>query len=158
MNSAVITPVRHTMTVPLSAEQAFALFTSGFNSWWPQDHIGPADLADVVIEPRDGGRWYELGTDGTECDWGAVLAWQPPGRLVLAWQLSPRWEYDPDPAHASEIEVRFTETAGQTTVEFEHRCIERHGEGADSLREQIGSAGGWPAKLAGYARAAQAAA
>jgi len=155
MSQATITPVRHTVTVPIPAAQAFTLFTEGFNTWWIGHHIGQADLAEAVLEPREGGRWYERGVDGSECEWGKVLVFQPPGRLVVTWQINARWEYDPDPAHASEIEVLFTERDGQTRVDFEHRHIERLGAGADELAKEVAGPGGWSAILDRYAQAAR---
>jgi uncharacterized protein YndB with AHSA1/START domain len=154
MTQATLTPVRHAVTVPLPADEAFALFTERFNVWWPQHHIGAAELAEVVLEPHAGGRWFERGVDGSECDWGTVLVCERPERLVMTWQISPEWKYDPDPAHASEVEVRFTETGGQTRVELEHRHIERHGEGAEDLHGQVSADEGWPYLMGLYAKAA----
>ena len=131
--SQTIAPVTYSVTVPIPARRAFTLFTEGFNTWWIGHHIGEAELAEAVIEPRVDGRWYERGVDGTECDWGKVLVWESPGRIVLTWQLNGEFKYDPDLSHASEVEVRFTEADGQTTVDFEHRYIERLGATA-SLR------------------------
>jgi uncharacterized protein YndB with AHSA1/START domain len=111
----VIEPVRHEVVVPLSADAAFRLFTADFNSWWPGHHIGTADLETAIIEPRAGGRFYELDVDGSECDWGAVLVFDPPERLILRWQLNGEFKYDPDPAHGSEVEVTFTPQAAATT-------------------------------------------
>jgi uncharacterized protein YndB with AHSA1/START domain len=158
MNQTTIAPVRHSVTVPISAQRAFTLFTEGFNTWWIGHHIGDAELAEAVIEPRVDGRWYERGVDGTECDWGKVLVYEPPGRLVMTWQLNSDFKFDPDLSHASEVEVRFTESGGRTTVDFEHRYIERLGAGADELAKQVSSEGGWPAILDLYAKAAAAAA
>ena len=80
----VIAPVRYAVTVPLPADRAFALFTKGYNSWWPGHHIGTAEMAEAVLEPRVGGRYYERGVDGSECEWGTVLACDPPRRIVVA--------------------------------------------------------------------------
>ncbi len=155
--SETIAPVRYSVTVPISAQRAFTLFTDEFSTWWIGHHIGEAELADVVIEPRVDGRWYERGVNGAECDWGKVLAYQPPGRLVMTWQLNTEFQFDPDLSHASEVEVRFTEANGQTTVDFEHRHIERHGAGAEELAKSVASGGGWPGILDLYAKAAAAA-
>jgi uncharacterized protein YndB with AHSA1/START domain len=77
------TAVRHSITVAAPQERAFTTFTQGFNQWWPRSHkIGGAELAEAVLEGREGGRWYERDVDGTECDWGKVLVWEPPARLV----------------------------------------------------------------------------
>ena len=157
MNQTTIAPVRQSMTVPISAQRAFTLFTEGFNTWWIGHHIGEAELAEAVIEPKVDGRWYERGVDGSECDWGKVLVFDPPGRLVLTWQLNADFRYDPDLAHASEVEVLFTEENGQTRVDFEHRHIERLGAGADELAKSVSSPGGWPSILDLYAKAAAAA-
>lgn len=156
MSQTTIAPVRHSVTVPIPADQAFGLFTEGFNSWWIGHHIGTADLEEAVLEPRVGGRWYERDVDGSECDWGTVLVFEPPDRLVVTWQLNARFEYDPDPAHASEVEVRFTEEGGGTRVDFEHRHIERLGPDAAELAKAVASDGGWPGILELYAKAAAA--
>jgi uncharacterized protein YndB with AHSA1/START domain len=144
--------VTKTITVRADRERAFTVFTERFFMWWPKSHhIGDAELADAIIEPREGGRWFERGVDGTECDWGVVLAWEPPARLVLSWHLQGDWHDDPDPAKASEIEVRFIEESpGSTRVELEHRHIERHDESADVL-SGVDSPGGWTGILAAYA-------
>ena len=158
MNQTTIAPVRYELTVPISAPQAFKLFTEGFNTWWIGHHIGEADLAEAVIEAKAGGRWYERGVDGSECDWGKVLVFEPPNRLVVTWQINAKWEIDPDPEHASEVEVRFTEENGQTRVEFEHRHIERLGANAETLAKEVAAVNGWPRILDLYADAAKAAA
>jgi uncharacterized protein YndB with AHSA1/START domain len=158
MNQTSIAPVRYELTVPISAQQAFTLFTEGFNTWWIGHHIGEADLAEAVIEAKVGGRWYERGVDGSECDWGRVLAYDPPSRLVMTWQLNGEFKYDPDPGHASEVEVLFTEENGQTRVNFEHRHIERLGASAEELARQVAMPGGWPGILERFADAAKAAA
>lgn len=99
--------VRKTVTVQAPQAVAFEVFTARIASWWPMatHHIGKADCAAVVMEPRAGGRWFERGVDGSECDWGRVLAWEPPSRVLLAWQLSAAWAFDP--AIHTEVEVRF---------------------------------------------------
>jgi uncharacterized protein YndB with AHSA1/START domain len=143
--------VTKTVTVKASKERAFRVFTEQFFSWWPASHhIGDAELANAVIEPRTGGRWYEVGTDGVECDWGSVLAYEPSDRVLLSWHLQGDWSYHPDPAKASEIEVRFIEEGERTLVELEHRHIERHDDPAE-VRKGVDSPGGWAGIMAGYA-------
>jgi uncharacterized protein YndB with AHSA1/START domain len=142
-------------TVAVPVERAFRVFTDSFTSWWPAEyHIGKADMAEAILEPREGGRWYERGVDGSECDWGRVLVWEPPHRLVVTWQINGQWQYDPDPDHASEIEVRFTAVGPeQTTVELEHRFLERLVDG-QGLRDGIQGGGGWSSLLERFAKAA----
>ncbi|WP_433574657.1 DHA2 family efflux MFS transporter permease subunit [Nocardia brasiliensis] len=128
-------------TVALPIDRAFAFFTESFGSWWPTAyHIGGAEMADGIIEPRVGGRWYEVGTDGVECDWGRVLEYDPPNRLVVTWQINGQWQFDPDTDHASEIEVRFSaDGPEQTTVTLEHRHIDKLVDGRvihDTIAEQ----------------------
>ena len=145
-------------TVAMPVAKAFDFFTGSFGSWWPADyHIGRSDMADAIIEPREGGRWFERGVDGTECDWGRVLAWEPPNRLVITWQIDGQWQFDPDAAHASEIEVRFTEAGpDETIVELEHRHLDRLAGGA-TVSDVIGQGGGWTAILETFAKAGEAA-
>jgi uncharacterized protein YndB with AHSA1/START domain len=156
MNAALrITPVRKTVSVKASLEDAFDVFANGMETWWPRggSHtILKSPLKDVVVEPFAGGRWYHRGIDGVECDLGRVVVWQPPHRLVLGWQLNGRWEYEPD--HTSEVEVTFTQTApGTVEVALEHRALEAFGDTAQALRGAVDSEGGWSALLALYARA-----
>jgi len=148
-----IPPIAGTVTVGVPVERAFGLFTGEFTAWWPNRyHIGQADVAEVILEPHEGGRWYERGVDGSECDWGRVLVWGPPHRLVFTWQINGSWQFDPDPEHASEIEVLFAEEGpGQTTVAVEHRHFDRL-IGGQSVYEAIRGGGGWPLLLQGYAK------
>ena len=156
MSQATIAPVRYSVTVPIPADQAFTLFTGGFNTWWIGHHIGQADLAEAVLEPREGGHWYERDVDGSECDWGTVVTFQPPERLVVTWQIDSHLQYDADRARASEVEVLFAEKDGHTRVDLEHRYLERHGEGADVVARYVSGEGGWTPIMEGYARAAAA--
>ena len=153
---ADIPSVRHTITVEAPREHAFEVFTRGIDTWWFRDHsIGTEPLKEVVMEPCKGGRVFERGIHGAECDWGRVLAYEPPSRVVLSWHLNGQWQYDPDPAHASEVDVRFIpDGPGRTTVEFEHRHIER-AVGAEQLRAGVDSEGGWNGLLAMFAAKAK---
>jgi len=117
-------PVRKSVFVDAPQNHAFDVFTSGIGRWWPKSHkIGEAELDKPVIEPRAGGRWYQLGVDGSSCDVGKVLKWDPPARVLLAWQLTADWTYDPD--LVTEVEVTFTPEGSGTLVDLEHRLLER---------------------------------
>jgi hypothetical protein len=147
--------VRKSVTVRAPQAVAFEVFTARIESWWPMasHHIGEADCAAVVIEPRAGGRWFERGVDGRECDWGRVLAWEPPARVLLAWQLSARWDFDP--AIHTEVEVRFVAIdATSTRVELEHRGLEAYGAQAAAMRDTFSSPNGWNGMLEHYAAVA----
>ena len=146
-------PVRKSIFVDAPQALAFDVFTSGIGRWWPKSHkIGPADLDRPVIEPRSGGRWYELDTDGTQCEIGKVVTWEPPARLVLTWQLNAEFKFDPH--LVTEVEVQFTPEGSGTRVNLEHRHLERLGETAEALREAVDSPGGWSGLLQLYAEAA----
>ncbi len=151
-DTAVVTPVRKSVTVSASVERAFRLFTDDFDSWWPRTHhIGKSPMTRAIIEGKAGGRCYTRQEDGTDCDWGRVLVWEPPHRLVFAWQITPEWGYQPDLEQSSEVEIRFTETPdGGTRVDLEHRHLERHGAGAASMRASVDSEGGWGGLLKLY--------
>jgi uncharacterized protein YndB with AHSA1/START domain len=139
-----VAPVRKSITVRASVERAFKVFTEDFDSWWPRGHhIGSSPMTRGVIEPRVGGRCYSEQQDGTECDWGQILVWDPPHRFVWAWQITADWKYQPDLAQSSEVEVRFTAVPGGTRVDLEHRHLERHGAGAAQMRAGIDSPNGW---------------
>jgi uncharacterized protein YndB with AHSA1/START domain len=145
-------PVRKSITVKAGAERAFQVFTQGVDSWWPRTHhIGKSPMKKAIIEGRVGGRCYSEQVDGTDCDWGKVLAWDPPRRLVLAWQITHEWGYEPDLAKSSEVEVIFTPLAdGSTRVDLEHRYFARHGAGAAAMRTAVGAPGGWGSLLELY--------
>jgi uncharacterized protein YndB with AHSA1/START domain len=139
-------PVRKSIFVDAPQDHTFDVFTGGIGRWWPKSHkIGPADLDCPIIEPREGGRWYELDVDGSECEIGKVAVWDPPQRLVLIWQLTPDFTYDPD--LITEVEVLFTPEGDGTRVNLEHRDLERMGEKADAMRETVSGPGGWPGLL-----------
>jgi uncharacterized protein YndB with AHSA1/START domain/uncharacterized damage-inducible protein DinB len=156
MTSEQAATVRRTVTVRAGIERAFDVFTAGFDTWWPRGHhIGKKPMVKAVIEPKTGGRCYGREADGTECQWGTVTAWEPPHRLVIAWQVNPNWQFDPDLSHASEVEVLFTpETGGTTRVDLEHRHFERHGGEFDNMRTGVGGPGGWGGLLQMFGRTA----
>jgi uncharacterized protein YndB with AHSA1/START domain len=153
--TAYVEPVRKTIRVQAAPARAFEVFTAGMSRWWMPTHsISPTKtpIAEVVIEPRVGGRWYERGTDGSERDWGRVLLWEPPTRLVLAWQIDAQWKFDP--TLLTEVEVRFdAQASGTTEVKLEHRRLERLGDAAAGVRGKLASPGGWSGLLERYATA-----
>ena len=140
---STIEPVVKELVVEASQERAFQVFTDGIDRWWPREHhIGKSPLKRAVIEPKQGGRWYAICEDDTECDTGRVLAWEPPRRLLLSWQLTFKWEYDPD--FVTEVEVTFAaQGPKRTLVRFEHRNLERYGEAAPELRKALAAQDGW---------------
>ena len=149
------TPVRKTITVKASVERAFQVFTEGIDTWWPRTHhIGKSPMTKAILEGRPGGRCYSLQEDGTECDWASVTTWDPPNRVVLAWQITHLWGYQPDLSLASEVEIVFTDLGdGQTRVDLEHRGFERMGPGGDVMRTAVSSQGGWGTLLQLYGTA-----
>lgn len=146
-----VAPVKKTIRVNASQARAFEVFTARFDAWWPKGHhIGQAAMKEAVIEPRQGGRWYEKGEDGAECDWGRVLAWEPPQRVVLSWHINSKFVIDE--SVVSEVEVRFiAEEGGITRVELEHRIEAEDGE---AMRAAVDSPGGWSGLLEAYRAAA----
>jgi uncharacterized protein YndB with AHSA1/START domain len=150
--------VRKVVTVQASPEVAWRVFAEQMGTWWPLAtyKIGKATAVDAVIEPRVGGRWYERGDDGSSCDWGRVLLWEPPSRLVLSWDISADWQFDPT-LH-TELEIRFiAEGSGRTRVELEHRRLDRYGARRDEMRTIFDSTGDWGRFLELFAHAARAA-
>ena len=148
--------VRKSLLVRASPDVAWRVFTAKIGSWWPlaSYKIGKAAAVDAVIEPHAGGRWYERGDDGTVCPWGRVLVWEPPTRLVLTWDITADWAYDP--SLGTEVDVRFVEHAGGTLVELEHRKLDRFGERRDEMRRVFDTGGDWGKLLALFARRAEA--
>jgi uncharacterized protein YndB with AHSA1/START domain len=158
-SSADLNSVRKSIIVKAPQDIAWEVFTQQMGSWWPlaMYKIGKANAVDAVVEPRVGGRWYERGADGSTCDWGRVLVWEPHSRLVLSWDITANWQYDPE-LH-TEIEVRFmAEGASQTRVEFEHRRLDRYGERRDEMRAVFDKTGDWGRLLALFAETATASA
>jgi uncharacterized protein YndB with AHSA1/START domain len=147
MTEMTDTTYRTTVTVQAPIERAFKVFTDGFDTWWPRSHhIGTPEMAEAVLEPRLGGRWFERGVDGSECDWGQVLAWEPPAHVAVSWQIDGEFKKDDDTSHASRVDVWFTAADENTTVvELAHSGLDRHGETWQQLRTGISNAeGGWP--------------
>ena len=142
-----VAPVKKTLRVNAPQHRAFEVFTARFDSWWPKSHhIGKAEMKRGIIEPKTGGRWYEKGVDGSECDWGEVLAWEPPSRVMLTWRLNGQFQVDD--TVKSEIEVRFVaEEASVTRVELEHRIT---AVDAEAIRTVVDAPNGWTGLLAAY--------
>src|SRR5580692_1793463 len=134
-----IAPVRKQLVVKASQSRAFAVFTGEMSRWWPATHsILKSPLKESIVEPRVGGRWYAVGEDGSTCQTGYVIAWQPPQSVVLAWQISADWKYDAD--LITEVEVNFiAQSDGTTRIELEHRHLERMGGKAAAARDAVDS-------------------
>jgi uncharacterized protein YndB with AHSA1/START domain len=151
------TTVRAEVVVEAPLERAFSVFTEGFGSFKPPEHnmLG-VEIAETVFEQRVGGYLYDRGVDGSECRWARVLAYEPPHRVVLSWDISPQWRIETDLEKASEWEVRFfSETPERTRVELEHRKLERHGAGWEAVRDGVAAPDGWPLYLQRFAEQAR---
>jgi uncharacterized protein YndB with AHSA1/START domain len=147
------TSVRHAVVVEAPVDKAFKVFTEDFGRFKPPEHnILGVEIAETVLEPRVGGALYDRGVDGSECRWGRVLAYEPPHRVVISWDISPTWQIETDPDRTSEVEVRFVpEPPGRTRVELEHRHLDRHGAGWEGVRDGVDGDQGWPLYLHRYA-------
>lgn len=148
-----VAPVRKVIVVNAPQAHAFDVFARRFDVWWPRDHhIGKTAMKTAVIEPRAGGRWYERGEDGSECEWGRVLRWEPPNRLVLSWTINGKFQVDG--TVESEVDVQFlAEGEKRTRVELEHRIAAAD---APALRDAVDSPRGWGSLLEIYAKEAAA--
>ena len=147
------TSVRSEIVVEAPVERAFRVFTEDFGSFKPPEHnLLGTEIAETVFEPHEGGHLYDRGVDGSECRWARVLAYEPPERVVISWDINPRWQIETDLEKTSEVEVRFvSETPDRTRVELEHRNLDRHGGGWEGIREGVRGDGGWPLYLQRYA-------
>jgi uncharacterized protein YndB with AHSA1/START domain len=147
------TSIRHEVVVDAPIERAFSVFTDGFGTFKPPEHnLLSVAIAQTVFETHAGGHVYDRGVDGSECRWARVLAYEPPDRVVISWDISPYWQVETDPDKTSEVEVRFTaEGPDRTRVELEHRHLDRHGDGWEAVREGVDGEGGWPTYLRRYA-------
>lgn len=143
----IATTVRASVVVAVPIDHAFKVFTSEMSAWWPATHhISKVPMAAAILEPRVGGRWYEVGDDGTVCLWGMVLAYDPPRHVAVSWHLDGDFTYDSAPAHASRVDVWFSEQPdGSTLVELVHSGLANHGPSWTRLRDSV--AGGWPTLL-----------
>ena len=145
--------VRRQVVVDAPIDRAFAVFVERFGDFKPPEHnLLGADIVETRFEPRVGGNIVDRAADGSECRWARILAYEPPDRVVFSWDISPQWQLEADASNASEVEVRFVaETPERTRVELEHRNLDRHGPGWESVRDGIGDEGGWPLYLSRYA-------
>ena len=147
-------PIRKILHVRAPQQRAFDVFTARMGDWWPAEHsILKAPRKAVVVEPQVGGRWYEVAEDGSEDQWGKVLEWEAPDRILLAWQLTMNFTYDPD--FLTEVEVSFHPDGDGTRVEFEHRHLDRYGaEALATLAPMMDE--GWGQILERYTETASA--
>jgi uncharacterized protein YndB with AHSA1/START domain len=152
MTQAQSTTVRHDVIVNAPLERAFRVFTDQFGDFKPREHnLLSVPIAETVFEPRVGGHIFDRGVDGSLCKWARIMAYEPPNRVVFTWDIGPTWQLETDPSRTSEVEVRFSaESAERTRVELEHRHIERHGEGWESVAAGVGGDAGWPLYLKRY--------
>jgi uncharacterized protein YndB with AHSA1/START domain len=150
---ATVTSIRTSVDVEVPIDRAFRVFTDDFDRIKPRDHnMLEVDIAESVFEPRAGGRVYDRGVDGSECQWARVLAYEPPDRIVFSWDINPQWQIETDLEKTSEVEVRFTADGPERTrVELEHRHLDRHGDGWEGMRAGVEGDQGWPLYLQRYA-------
>jgi uncharacterized protein YndB with AHSA1/START domain len=157
MSTATETAVTTSVVVDVPQTRAFKVFTDEISTWWdPDHHLLPegTTLTAMVFEPRVGGHVYDVVSDGSECRWSRVLAYEPPERVVFSWDINLQWEIETDLDRTSEVEVRFiAEAPDRTRVELEHRNLDRHGDGWEQMRAAVGSDGGWPSGMNRYAAA-----
>ncbi|MDI6103707.1 SRPBCC family protein [Actinoplanes sp. NEAU-A12] len=153
MTEATAVVVRQQIVIEAPVAHAFTVFTERFGAFKPPEHnLLGAPITETVFEPRAGGHIYDRAADGSECRWARVLAYEPPDRVVFSWDISPQWQVETDPGNTSEVEVRFiAETPHRTRVELEHRNLDRHGPGWESVRDGVAHDEGWPLYLARYA-------
>ena len=153
MTQTAAAVVRRQIVVDAPRETAFAVFTERFGDFKPAEHnLLGSPIAETVFEPRVGGHIYDRSVDGSECRWARVLAFEPPHRVVFSWDIGPTWQLETDPENASEVEVRFiAETPDRTRVELEHRHIDRHGPGWESVSDGVAGDEGWPLYLTRFA-------
>ena len=152
MTHATATSIRHSITVEAPIERAFDIFTRDFGAFKPPEHnLLSVPIAETIFEPFAGGYLYDRGTDGSECRWARVVAYEPPERVLLTWNIGPTWQIETDPGRTSEVEVRFVvESPERTRVALEHRHIDRHGDGWEGVREGVQADQGWPLYLQRY--------
>ena len=152
MTKTATPPVHVTVTIARAPEDVFRVFTRDIAEWWPlPTHSVAADTFEgkvraetVVFEGRVGGRIYERMSDGREVDWGQVLVWEPPHRVIFSWKPNL------DPVPPTEVEVSFNQEGSATRVDLEHRGWERLGK--EGLRKRQIYERGWPGVIEAFAR------
>jgi uncharacterized protein YndB with AHSA1/START domain len=149
--TAPITSVKKSIRVSAPPARAFEIFTTGMSRWWMKSHsINKSPIKEIVLEGRPAGRWFERGEDGSECQWGKVLAWEPPHRLLLAWQIDQNWRFNPD--LVTEVELQFIADGTGTLVRLEHRNLDRFGAASEEVWKALDSPGGWTGLLESFAK------
>jgi uncharacterized protein YndB with AHSA1/START domain len=156
MSRSGVEPVRKSIVVNTGIERAFTLFIDQFDAIKPREHnLLSVPVAETVFEPQVGGHIYDVGIDGSRCEWSRVLAYEPPARVVFSWDIGPTWQLEADPAKTSQVEVRFiAESDDRTRVELEHRDLDRHGAGWQAVADGVDGDAGWPLYLSRYAELA----
>jgi uncharacterized protein YndB with AHSA1/START domain len=156
MSPSGVEPVRKSIVVNTGVARAFRLFIDQFDAIKPRDHnLLSVPIAETVFEPRAGGHIYDVGIDGSRCEWSRVLSYEPPSRVVFSWDIGPTWQIEADPAKTSEVEVRFiAESGDRTRVELEHRHLDRHGPDWRAVADGVGGDAGWPLYLSRYSELA----
>jgi uncharacterized protein YndB with AHSA1/START domain len=147
------TTAKASIEVNAPQQRAFEVFTRDFGSFKPPDHnLLAVPIAETVVETHVGGHIIDRGTDGSECRWARVLAYEPPDRFMFSWDIGPTWQIETDPTRTSEVEVTFSALAEERTrVDIEHRHLDRHGDGWTGIREGVSAGEGWPLYLNRYA-------
>jgi uncharacterized protein YndB with AHSA1/START domain len=151
MSSTTGLSVRRSIVVDVPQVRAFDVFVD-MTAWWPlETHtIGEAPARASIVEPHVGGRWYGIDKNGDEHGIGHVLVYDRPERIVLTWEISCVWEYDP--SLKTEVEVRFIpESPSRTRIELEHRGLEAYGENAEAMRERYEGDNAWSFVLQRFA-------
>jgi uncharacterized protein YndB with AHSA1/START domain len=153
MTPATDSVVRKEIVVQASVERAFSVFTERFGDFKPPEHnLLGAPIVETTFEPRVGGHIVDRAEDGSECRWARILAYEPPTRVLFSWDIGPTWQIEPNAENTSEVEVRFAaDGPDRTKVEIEHRYIDRHGPGWESVRDGVDADEGWPLYLDRYA-------
>ena len=114
--TTTLPPPSASVEVDAPIARAFHVFTAEIDTWWDKDkHILEAPLAKMVFEPFVGGNIIHRGTDGSECRWARVLAYEPPSRVSFSWDINIQWQIETDPERASEVEITFTELTPERT-------------------------------------------
>ena len=152
-NPDITTTVRRSVVVEAPVERAFAFFTNDIGEWWdPDKHLLEEPLAEMIFQTHVGGHIIDRGVNGGENRWGTVLVFDPPTKVVFSWDIDLGWQIETNPARRSEVHVTFSAAGdGRTLVELEHRHLDRHGDGWETMRDAVDSPKGW--SLDPYAKA-----
>jgi uncharacterized protein YndB with AHSA1/START domain len=118
----------------------FNVYVNQINEWWPRRgetnrySFAPdtTEPDQILLDAKEGGRYYEVFADGTEHTIGTITTWDPPNEVAYTWDVA-GWQ------GTSTVTVRFVASGDTTTVMVEHDGVPegKEGEGYSAGHKEI---------------------